>query len=183
MTLDSAWIAAELSAIDALERKSQEKGKRLETLVSTIFLRVAGLQYEGTNLKNFYRTEEIDLLFWNDRERDGVHFLDCPLIVECKSSATPLAGRDLRYFATTLQDKGRTSGVLVALAGLAGNEEGASAGYYHMTAALGQGTNVLLVTRADLLALTSGADLVALLKRRLLSLVKMQILEAATAAD
>lgn len=183
MTFNAAWIAAELKVIDALAGKPQEKGKRLETLISKIFSQVSGLQYEGTNLRNFYKTEEIDLLFWNDRERDGLHFLDCPLIVECKSSTAPLAGRDLRYFATALQDKGRTSGVIVALAGLAGDEAAATAGYYHMTAALGQGTNVLLVTRADLLALTSSADLVSLLKRLLLSLVRTQVLEAAAAVD
>jgi hypothetical protein len=181
MSIDSSWVANELTAIDALGHEPQEKGKRLETLVATIFSLVSGLQYEGANLLNFYRTEEVDLLFWNDRERDGVHFLDCPLIIECKSSKTPLSGRDLRYFATMLRDKGRSSGVLVALAGVAGDEEAVTAGFYHMTASLIEGVTVLVVTRDDLLALQSGADLVALLKRRLLSVVKSQVLQAAAA--
>ena len=179
MSLNTAWVVAELSAIDALGHKPQEKGKRLELLVTAIFSLVPGLEYEGTNPLNLYLTEELDLLYWNDRERDGVHFLDCPLIVECKSSKTALSGRDLRYFATTLRDKGRTSGVLVALAGIAGNEKATTAGYYHMSAALHEGVNILVVTREDLLALTSGVDLVALLRRRLLSLVRSQVLEAA----
>lgn len=179
MTLDPTWIAGELKAIDGLGGKPQEKGKRLETLMATIFSDVDGLSLELANSKNFYQTEEIDLLFWNDRERNGLHFLDCPLIVECKSSKDALSGRDLRYFATALGDKARSNGILVALSGVAGNEKASTAGFYHMTAALTNGVSVLLVTRADLLSLKSGADLVALLRRRLLALVSSQILNAA----
>lgn len=181
MTLDPAWVSSELSVIDSLGDKPHDKGRRLEALISEIFSLVSGLEYDGADLLNFYRTEEIDLLFWNDRERDGVHFLDCPLIIECKSSSTPLSGRDLRYFATTLADKGRRSGVLVALGGIAGSESAASAGFYHMTAALGGGVTILVVTRDDLLALTAISGLVALLKRRLLALTRSQILEASGA--
>lgn len=178
MTFDPTWIASELKAIDGLGDKPQEKGKRLETLIATIFSDVDGLHFQGANLKNFYQTEEIDLLFWNDQERQSVHFLDCPLIVECKSSTVPLSGRDLRYFTTTLGDKGRRNGVLVALSGVAGNEKAATAGFFHMTVAMTTGVSLLLVTRDDLLSLTSGQDLVALLRRRLLALVTSQVLEA-----
>ena len=179
MTIDAAWIANELSVIDRLDHEPQKKGKRLETLIKGIFLTVPGLEFDAADRRNFYQTEEIDILFWNDFERDGVHFLDCPLIVECKSSKTPLSGRDLRYFATTLRDKGRRSGVLVALAGVAGKEENATAGFFHMTAALHEGVTVLVVTREDLLALSSVSNLVKLLKQRQLSLVRSQVLDAA----
>lgn len=182
MTLDPKWIASELAAIDGLSAKPQEKGNRLEMLIKTIFSDVEGLQFEVSNVLNFYQTEEIDLLFWNDRERRGLHFLDCPLIVECKNSKDALSGRDLRYFADTLRDKGRSSGVLVAISGVAGNKKFARAGFYHMTVALTQGVNILLVTREDLLSLTSGADLVMLLRRRLLSLVSSQVLDAVAAS-
>lgn len=182
MTLDTAWIKAELAAIDALVDKQQEKGKRLETLMTAIFSSIDGLRFEGSNTLNFYKTEEIDLMFWNDRERLGVHFLDCPLIVECKSSKTPLSGRDLRYFATTLRDKGRCSGVVVALAGVAGKPEESTAGFFHMTAALMDGVTLLVVTEEDLLAIGSGADLVALLQKRLIEVVKSQVLKVGAAA-
>ena len=94
-------------------------------------------------------------MFWNDRERHGLHFLDCPLIVECESSKSALSGRDLRYFATTLADKGRSSDIIVVLSGVAGKETAATAGFSHMTAALTQGVSVLLVTREDLLSLVT----------------------------
>ncbi len=52
-----------------------------------------------------------------------------------------------------------------------------------MTIALTQGVNILLVAREYLLSLTFGADLVTLLRRRLLSLVSAQVLDAAAASS
>lgn len=102
--------------------------------------------------------------------------------MECESSKSAQSGRDLRYFATTLADKGRSSDILVALSGVAGEETAATAGFSHMTAALTQGVSVLLATREDLLSLTSVVGLGALLKRRLLSLVTSQVLNAGAAS-
>jgi len=69
-------------------------------------------------------------------------------------------GPDLRYFATTLRDKGCRSGVPVGLASLAEREENATAGFYHMTAALHESVTILVVTREDFLTLNSVAGFV-----------------------
>jgi hypothetical protein len=182
MTLDPAWIAAALEEIAATP-KAQLKGKRLEDLVRTIFEAVPGLKFEGSNLKNEYGTEEIDLLFWNDSVLDGVYFLDCPLIIECKSSGKPVSGRDVRYFATSLKDKGRRSGVLVALNGIRGDEASISAGYFHLTAALGDGVTILILTADHLRSFKSGADVVAALRKALTELVKRQVLASESKKD
>jgi hypothetical protein len=174
MTLDPTWIADEIKTIEAIT-KAQPKGKRMEDLVKTIFEAVPGLSFEGSNLKNEYGTEEIDLIFWNDNLLEGLHFLDCPLIVECKSSGKPVAGRDVRYFATSLRDKGRRYGVLVALNGITGDEDNLSAGYFHLTAAMGDGVTVLILTADDLVKLASGADVVAALRRVLTHMVVRQV--------
>lgn len=71
----------------------------------------------------------------------------------------------------------------LASSGVASNEKSARAGFYHMTIALTQGVNILLVAREYLLSLTFGADLVTLLRRRLLSLVSAQVLDAAAASS
>ena len=175
MTLSPAWIAAELEGI-AAETKSHLKGKRLEELMQVVFEDVPGLTFEGSNLTNGFGTEEIDLYFWNDSVRDGLHFLDCPLIVECKSSGNPVSGRDVRYFATSLKDKGRRSGILIALNGITGDEEDVTAGYFHLTAALGDGVTVLILTAAHLVSYSSGTDVVADLRKALLALVRSQVL-------
>jgi hypothetical protein len=175
MTLDAEWIADELKAIQA-SSDPEVKGPRLEALIRTIFLAVAGLDLEDQDVESAYGTEEIDLYFWNDREREGLHFMDCPLLVECKAWSRPASGRDLRYFATVLKDKGRSNGVFVALQGLAGNPAAKSAGFFHVASAMAAGQTVLLITGDDIAKLTSGADLVRLLRRRLTDQVRDQVL-------
>ena len=175
MTLDTAWIRDELTGIRA-SSNPEIKGPRLETLIRTIFLVVPGMDLEDQDVENAYQTEEIDLYFWNDREREGLHFLDCPLLVECKAWSKPVSGRDLRYFATTLKDKGRSSGVFIALEGLAGKPAKKTAGFFHVSAAMATGQTVLLITGADISSLTCGADLVRLLRRRLTDQVRDQVL-------
>lgn len=177
MTLDPNWIKNELAAIRASD-EAKVKGPRLEALIRAIFLAVPGLNLEEQDVESAYQTEEIDLYFWNDRERLGLHFLDCPLLVESKGWSQPVSGRELRYFATTLKDKGRSSGVFVALEGLAGNPANKSAGFFHVAAAMADGQTVLLITGDDLARLTCGADLVRLLQRRLIDQVRDQVLAA-----
>jgi hypothetical protein len=94
-------IRAELRAIQGT-RESKAKGQRLEALLARVLCSVRGMTLEAQDVESAYETEEIDLYFWNDRARDGLHFLDCPLIVECKAWSGPVSGRELRTFATLL---------------------------------------------------------------------------------
>jgi len=173
-TLDPAQIAAELAAIRN-EANSDAKGRRLEKLIAVIFKAIPGVELEDQDIVSDYQTEEIDLFFWNDRAKEGLHFLDCPLIIECKGWSRPVDGRELRYFATLLKDKGRSNGVFVALEGLTGNAKDLTAGFFHIASAMAAGQTVLIITGADLEGITSGEDLVALLRRRLLDQVKHQV--------
>jgi hypothetical protein len=175
MTLDRTWISAELAAIRA-SSKPEVRGPQLERLIRTIFLAIPGMDLEDVDVKSAYQTEEIDIYFWNDRERDGLHFLDCPLLVECKGWSRPVSGRELRYFATTLKDKGRVSGIFVALEGITGSDVERTAGFFHVATAMANGQTVLVITGEDIESLASGADLVRLLRRRLSDQVRDQVL-------
>jgi hypothetical protein len=169
------WICSELTAIQG-SRESKPKGQRLEALIARLIGSVPGMAIEDQDVESAYETEEIDLYFWNERVRDGLHFLDCPLIVECKAWSSPVAGRELRTFATLLRDKGRSSGVFVALEGITGDAAERSAGFFHLASAMAGGQTVLVVTGADLQAISTPADLVRLLRQRMLDQVKGQVL-------
>jgi Restriction endonuclease len=173
--LDQSHIAAEIAAVRGEKEDAQGKGKRLEALIALIFRAVPGLTLEAQDVTSNYRTQEMDLYFLNERSIEGLHFLDCPLIVECKGWSSAVDGRELRYFATLLKDKGRRSGVFVALEGITGNPDDKTAGFYHVTAAMAEGQTVLIITGEDLLDLNSGEDLVALLRRRLMEQVRSQV--------
>ncbi len=64
---------------------------------------------------------------------------------------------------------------LVALNGITGNEADLTAAFYHSAAAQVEGVQVFVVTGAELSTLVDSADLVSLLKRKLLELTKRQI--------
>jgi hypothetical protein len=167
------FISEELEAIR--NGTDPAKGKRLEALISMIFKAVPGLELDDQDVVSDYKTEEIDLFFWNERLKEGLHFLDCPLIVESKGWSKPVPGRELRYFATLLKDKGRSSGIFIALEGITGMAKQRTAGFFHVASAMADGQTVLIITGEDLLSVTSGEDLVAILRRRLLDQVRSQV--------
>jgi hypothetical protein len=75
-----------------------------------------------------------------------------------------------------LKDKGRRDGIFVALNGITGDPDTPSAGFYHVTTALAGGQLVLVMTGTDLEEAFEPANLVALLRRRMLDQVKGQVL-------
>lgn len=180
--VDAEWVHSELAAIEQ-GRSAAAKGKRVERLVRQIFGRIPGLVLEDQDVISAYRTQEIDLYYFNRREANGLHFLDCPLIVECKGWSGPVDGRELRYFADLLRDRGRRDGIFIALHGITGNPDTPTAGFYHIATALAGGQLVLVITGDDLRDACGPADLVALLQRRMLDQVKSQILAIERAAE
>lgn len=169
------WIGDALAAI-SVETDSDAKGALLEAMIRRLFSEVPGLALDDQDVMSAYQTEEIDLYFWNDREREGLHFLDCPLIIECKAWSRPVGGNELRYFATTLKDRGRSSGIFVALQGITGNPDRRTAAQYHLAQSMAEGQTVLVITANDIATLTDWRDLVRLLQRRLVDHVKRQVL-------
>ena len=103
-----------------------------------------------------------------------MQFLDCPRIVECKVWTSPVSGRELRYFASLVNDQARRNGILVALHGISGDESGLTAGLYHAAAQI-ERVQVLVVTDEELATLVDSSDLVRLLKRKTLEQTKRQI--------
>jgi hypothetical protein len=172
--IDVSRVRRELARIQRT-RKTNEKGKLVERLAGYIFGHIPGLVLDDQNVVNAYQSEEIDLVFWNDQLSDGLRFLDCPLIIECKGWSEPVPGRELRYFASVLKDRGRRNGILVALSGITGAEGDLTAGFYHQAAAMIDGVLVLVVTGEELRATSHSSDLVRLLKRKILQLSTRQL--------
>mgnify|MGYP001179682895 CR=1 FL=1 len=167
-------MGAELEAIRTT-KKAVEKGKRLERLIRRIFGQVPGLNLEDQDVVRAYKTQQMDLYFFNHREKEELHFLDCPLIIECKGWTKAIDGRELRYFADLLKDRGRRDGIFVALNGITGDADDISA-VYHVATALAGGQLVLVISGNDLKEAHDPSSLVGLLQRRMLDQVKGQVL-------
>jgi hypothetical protein len=66
--------------------------------------------------------------------------------------------------------------VFFALEGITGDALQRSAGFFHLASAMAGGQTVLVVTGTDLETIDSPADLVRLLRRRMLDQVRGQVL-------
>jgi hypothetical protein len=159
----------------AAEANPERKGRLLEEMIAGLFGSVPGLALDGEDVVNAFQSEEVDLIFWNEQHDLGFRFLDCPLIVECKGWSHPVAGREVRYFATELKDKGRRNGVFVALNGITGDEQNLTAAFFHVAAAMIEGVQVLVLDGEELARLTHAEDLIPIFRRKLLGMTRQQI--------
>src|SRR5882724_1024518 len=88
-----------------------EKGRALEDLICYIFGKIPGISVTARNENNVFHSEEIDVVFWNEKTRNGLDFLPNLLFVECKNWAVPIGSAEVREFESKLRGKGLTFGV------------------------------------------------------------------------
>lgn len=147
------------------------KGEALENLGRYLFERMMGISCEGKNILDGPRAHELDLAFFNDQTRSPIGFLDAVVIVECKASEQPVGSDAVRWFVGKLRDRGSHHGILIALNGITGENDGQTSAHGEVFTALSRDmVRVLILTRDEIEALNCGADLAALFKRKLLQL-------------
>ena len=165
VVVDAAAIAARLAKGDE-DGSSAGRGKALEEAVADLWGAIPGLAVTEMNALNAAGSEEIDVVFFNDQERDGLWFVDEILIVECKNWSGRVSADQVNSFKTKLQRRQRRIGVLVAANGLTGAYNPPSAAYDSVQAALREGVEILVVTRAEMESVTDTDELCALMKQR-----------------
>ena len=164
----NARLGDMLAAIDNAAT-SDAKGAALEELSKYLFEKIPGVKCVAQNVLDEPRAHELDLAFWNDQRRSVLHFLEAVLIVECKATEDPVGSADVGWFVRKLQDRGARDGILVALNGVTGDGN-TSAHSEILSAQLRDGIRILLLTRAEIIALASTDDLSDQLSRKLLRL-------------
>ena len=146
------------------------QGRALEDLVCYLFNRVPGISVTHRNKLNTFRTEEIDVAFWNEKLTRAFDFLPNVLLVEAKNWSHPVGSNEVAWFDRKLQDRGLDVGILVALRGITGNAEGHTAAHQIIAGSLREFRRILLVTGDDITGLRDTKQLVVLLKTRLCEL-------------
>jgi len=162
-------IQSLLKACDSAVTTTNQ-GRALEDLICYIFEKVPGIELAKRNILNTFDTEEIDVAFWNRRQRNGLYFLPNILLVECKNWSRPIGSQEVAYFVQRLQNRGRDYGILVAANGITGVAEERNRAHYEIAMALGRGLHILVLTRAEIETLTDTVQLVRLLKEKLCEL-------------
>jgi hypothetical protein len=174
-----------LSKIQRLLRESDTagtndlKGEKLEELVKYLFCKIPHVTFYQSNILDYARAHELDVVFNNDTRYSDLYFLGTTeIITECKNTAKPVSSADVGWFVRKLQAGAATCGILIALSGITGEADGRSNAHEEiMNAFKADKIQILVVRRDDILAFRTSADLVALLQRKIMKLKMQRIIE------
>lgn len=150
---------------------NDEKGKIFEDLMEYLFSRMPGVPRVRRNSISAFRSEELDLVVWNDKHPKGLVSLNTWIPVECKTSGSAIGSRDLEVFIAKVERRSLDSGILVAWHGITGDPPNLTGAHDHASTALIKGIRIIVITRKDIERLTSTEDFVALIRTRLCDLI------------
>lgn len=154
------------------------KGAKLEELVRYLFAKVPKVSFYASNVLDGVRAHELDVIFTNDIRNSDLYFLDFTIITECKNTADRISSAQVGWFIRKLQDRGVSTGILISLSGITGEANGINNAHSEIINALVRdGIRILVIKREDILAFQTTNDLVALLKRKILSLTIERTIE------
>jgi len=147
-----------------------ERGRAFEDLICYLFELIPGITVTSRNRTNVFRSEEIDVAFWNEKSARGFSFLPNIILCESKDWSSPVGSVQVNWFDTKLRNRGMTLGILVALNGITGEAGDLTAAHHTISLALREQRQIVVMTRRDIESLRYGADLVRLIKQKLCDL-------------
>lgn len=150
---------------------NQHRGILLERAIRILFGSIPGVDVADQNVLHAGRTEEVDIVFWNERKPKGLYFLEVPFLAECKNWGSKVSGREIVYFANTMRGRCCRDGILIAAQGITGEPGKLIEAHYEIAVAARNGQRILVLTRAEIEQLSSVQGIVTLLKRKVLEVV------------
>lgn len=148
-----------------------EKGRALEDLVCYLFEQVPGVNIGKRNTLNTFKSEEIDVAFWNRMDVNGFYFLPNIILVECKNWSQPVGSEEVNWFDSKLKRRGQTFGILIAANGITGNSQKIEAAHEIIRVALSEGRQLIVITKTEIENLQFTEELVQLIQEKLCELV------------
>lgn len=133
--------------------------------------------------RGLFETEEVDLLFTNIAHEDGLGRFEPEILVEAKNWSSPVDAIEISWFATKMRRRNCRTGVLVAALGITGDRARLTAARQQVMLALNEGQQVLVLTRKELEAVSSGERLAQLLHKKRDHLIARQDIYEAEADE
>lgn len=164
--IDQAKVAAFLATAAAATSKKAQ-GDAFEDLIVYVFELVPGLGCTARNKKNALQTEEVDVVFWNDKEVAGMPHFPNIILVECKHWSGKVGAMHVSWFAKKMENKGVELGILFALNGIAGDPDEHTAAYKEVEDIQSKGRRLLILTATEVQACPTTDDVVKLLKQKI----------------
>ena len=153
-----------------LAQNKNDRGRALEDFICCLFNHVPGVTVTQRNSKNIFKTEEIDVALWNERDRAGLYFLPHIILIECKNWSTRIGSVEINWFDSKLRNRGLDFGILICPKGITGESEQLTAAHSTISRALFERRRLVVLTIGEILALEDTESLSNLLKIKLCSL-------------
>lgn len=147
------------------------RGEAFEELVCYLFRMVPGIPTIKRNPLSIFRSEELDLVLWNEHHARGLKFFSTVIPVECKNCMHPISGTDVEWFIMKLRRRALDFGILVAAEGITGDPAKLTGAHDIVSSALNEGIRMIIITRQEIEHLTSSEELVQLIKEKVCELI------------
>jgi len=148
------------------------KGQALENLLAYVFEKFPGVRLIERNTHVVAGSEEIDLIFWNDRAPNGLPFLPNIMMFECKNWSHPVGSAAVVYFINKIRQRHLDFGFLIAANGVTGDENDLGAAQQHLhNALIGDNVKIVLINRQELCNQRSTQQLKALIQQKIARII------------
>lgn len=174
---DPIQLATRIAAVDAATTP-HAKGASFELLAMYLFEHLDGV--EVTQHDVLMAAEEIDIVLWNAQREEVLSPWEAVILVECKNWSGHVGAPSLDSFIGKLRRRSLKTGIFVAANGVSGNFISGDAAERGATeiirSALQEGIRVIVITLADIRAITSLDEIRNLIKRRYCGLYVHRVL-------
>lgn len=154
------------------------KGRLFEDLIVYLMGKFQGVRVAVRNVLDATGSQELDVVFWNNRVTSPFDFLDPILISECKNEVNPLSSAKCREFVAKLRSRGANTGLLITSSGIAGQLNGYRfANSVIMDALTADRIKIIVIDRAEILSLNNTDDLINLVTEKYLNLTLRRALD------
>jgi hypothetical protein len=171
MTIIDTSVVADFLTRGADASTTMEKGDALEDLIAYLFELIPGISITQRKQRNPGGVGEIDIAFWNDGPPEGLRQFDKFILIESKNWTQRVGYPEIVLFNEKLESRGMTFGIMVAAAGITGDAAGRTDAHHALFSFLRSGREILILTKAEIIALRTTEELVDLLIRKRLALI------------
>lgn len=148
-----------------------KQGKILEDIACYLFETVSGIQIAERNAMNIYDIEEIDVAIWNNQYEEGLKFLSCFILIECKNWSCPVSSIEVNWFANKVENRGLDFGILIATNGITKEKYEIKRAQSILLKYLRKYIRIIVIEKKDISALNNSNDMVDLIKKKICELV------------
>jgi len=134
--------------------------------------KIPGVRLEDRDFIAAGGSEELDVVFWNDRLPSALHFLPNVLLFECKNWNHPVDSAAVSFFLEKLRARHLEYGFLIAANGITGDENELTAAHNHVNRFFTRDRcGLLIFDRQEIQALQNTTQLIRLIQHKIALLV------------